>query len=106
MRSMALTASAASLMAQFRVEHRPSRPLVDVAVGGDGDDQHVAEPAGGLQMADMAEVQEVERAVRLDDGLAGAAALLAHGGDVGQGPDLVARAGGPAGPRPDQLGDA
>ena len=89
--SIALTASAASLTAtqstysqrrqhfgaQFGVEDRSARTLVDEAVGGNGNDQHVAEPARGFKMAHMAEMQEIERPVRLHDGLAELAKLPA-----------------------------
>ena len=84
------------LGAQFGVEHRAAGTLVDETVGGDGDDQHVAELAGGFEMADVAEMQEIERTVGLDHGLAGAPALLAGGRDLGQGPHLAARAWRPA----------
>src|SRR5579862_8558937 len=49
--------------AQFRIEHRAAGTLVDETVGGDGDDQHVAELTGGFEMAHVAEMQEIERAV-------------------------------------------
>jgi hypothetical protein len=58
-------------------------------------------------MADVAEMQEIERAVRLDHGLAGAPGLLAGRRDLGQGPHLVARAWRPADRRlRDQFCDA
>ena len=47
------------------VEHRPARPFVDEAVGGNGHDEHVAEAARRLEMAHMAEVEEIEAAMRL-----------------------------------------
>ena len=80
------------LGAQFGVEHRTAGTLVDETVGGDSDDQHVAELASGLEMTHVTEMQEIERPVRLDDGLAGAPALLAGRRDLGQGPDLFPRA--------------
>jgi len=57
-------------------------------------DQHVAELAGGFEMADVAEMQEIERAVRLDHGLAGAPACLAGRRDLGQGRTLSRGLGG------------
>ena len=92
MRSIALTASARVINrdpidiferrqhfgAQLGIEDRPARSLVDETIRRDGDDQHVAEFARGLQMADMAEMQEIKGAVRLNDGLAGGAQLLAR----------------------------
>ena len=95
------------LGAQFGVKHRASGTLVDETVGGDGDDQHVAELASGLEMTHVTEMQEIERPVRLDYGLAGAPALLAGRRDLGQGPDLFARALRTAGRRlVDQFYDA
>ena len=89
MRLIALTASGASLIAtqstyssvasisarSARGEHRPARPLVDEVVGRDGDDQHVAELARRLEMTHVAEMQQVERAVRLHHAAAGLAQL-------------------------------
>src|SRR5580704_11994106 len=80
------------LGAQLGVKHRASGTFVDETVGGDGDDQHVAELASGLEMTHVTKMQEIKRPVRLDYGLAGAPALLAGRRDLGQGPDLFARA--------------
>ena len=105
--SIALTASGASLIAtqstycqrrqhfgaQHLVEHRTARALVDEAVGGDGDDQHVAELAGGFEMADMAEMQQIECPCACTTVLPACAQLLRDGGDLGERADLVARAG-------------
>jgi hypothetical protein len=49
------------------VEHRPPRPLVDKPVGGDRYHQHVAEAAGGFEVAHVPQMQEIEGAVRLYD---------------------------------------
>ena len=49
------------------MKDRPVRALVDEAVGRHGDDQDVAELAGLLEMADVADVQRVEDAVAVDD---------------------------------------
>ena len=64
------------LGAQLGVEHRPAGPLVDEAVGSHGHDQHVAELAGGFEMAHVAEMEEVERAVGLHDCLTRATVLF------------------------------
>lgn len=44
-----------------------ARAFVDKTVGGDGDDQHSPKPAGGVEVADVADVQEVEAAVTQHD---------------------------------------
>jgi len=44
----------------------------------------------------VAEMEEIERAMSLNDGLSGAPALIANRRDLGQGPDLLARACRPA----------
>ena len=79
--------------AQFGVEDRSARTLVDEAVGGNGNDQHVAEPARRFEMAHMAEMQEIERAVRLHDGLAELAKLRRDLRYLFEGAHLVARSG-------------
>ena len=95
------------LGAQFGVEHRAAGPLVDETVGRHGDDQHVAELAGGFEMAHMAEMKQIERAMGLDDGLAGAAQSARRSPRPRRGPDLLARACRTADWRlPDQLCDA
>ena len=95
------------LGAQFGVEHRAARTLVDETIGRHGDDQKIAELAGRFEVAHMAEMQQIECAVRLDDGLPGAARLLADRGDLVERSDLFARAGRAADRRlPDQLCDA
>ena len=106
MRSIALTASAASLIAtqstyssvaSISARNSPlntgrSRPLVDEAICGDRNDEHVAKFAGGLQVTNMAQVEEIECSVRLYDDLTGAAALFTDRSDFRHGPDLVPRA--------------
>ena len=91
MRSIALTASAASLMATqstyssvASISARSSAlntgrpgPLLTKRSAVTVTIEHVAKLAGGFEMADMAEMQQVEGAVRLHDCLAGAPCLLA-----------------------------
>ena len=77
---------------QLAIEHRPSRPLVDEAICSDRNDEHVAKFAGGLQVTNMAQVEEIECSVRLYDDLTGAAALFTDRSDFRHGPDLVPRA--------------
>ena len=55
------------LGAEVLGEDRTVGALVDEAVGGDGNDENVAELAGLLKMADVADVQRVENAVTKDD---------------------------------------
>ena len=81
------------LSAQALREHWPAGPLVDEAVRRDRDHQDVAQFARRLEVADMAHVEKVEGAVRVDDGLAGP---LEARGDLGQlveRPHLVSRSG-------------
>ena len=58
------------LRSQRLGEHRPSRPLVHEAIGGQRDDEHVAETPRRLEMAHMAQVKQVECAVGLRDDFA------------------------------------
>ena len=51
------------------IEDWTARTFVDEAVRSYGDDENVAELAGGFQMTKMAEMKKIERAVRLNDGL-------------------------------------
>src|SRR5208282_415886 len=95
------------LRAQLGIEYRPPWALVDEAVSRHRDDQHVAQLTGGLEMAHVSEMQQIESAVSLHDGLAGAPTLIGYCGDFGQASDLIAWAGRSAKRRPaDQLCDA
>jgi len=58
------------LGAQGAGEGRPIRAFVDELVRRDGDDQDVAVLAGLLEMPDVADVQQVEHAVAVDDAFA------------------------------------
>jgi glycosyltransferase involved in cell wall biosynthesis len=57
--------------------------LGDGGIAGQRDDEHVPELPGELQVADVAGVYDVEAAVALHDGAAGAAQLLPYGGQLG-----------------------
>ena len=48
-------------------ERRPVRPLVDMLVGRDGDDEHVAHRPGFFEVPQVADVEQVEHAVAMDD---------------------------------------
>src|SRR5262249_56844326 len=48
-------------------ERRPADALVDEPVGGEGDDEHVAELAGLLEVSDVSDVEQVEHPVAVDD---------------------------------------
>ena len=63
--------------------------FVDELVGRHGHDQHVAELPGGLQVANMADVQKIEHAVAMDDDLGPAAIVLHEFGEFFQRGDLV-----------------
>src|SRR5258708_20285439 len=51
-------------------EHRPARAFVDERVGGDRDHEDIAVAARRLEMADMADMEQVESAMRQNDGAA------------------------------------
>ncbi len=53
--------------AQLFVEIRPARPLVDMLVRGNGDDQHLAQRLGLLQMNNVPGKNQIENSVRLHD---------------------------------------
>src|SRR5262249_16234033 len=65
-------------------------PLVDEPIRGDRHHQHIAELAGGLEMADVSDVKQVERAVRLYDPHPRLAEPLHDRSQVLDRPDLVA----------------
>ena len=118
--SMALTASGASLMATqstyssvASISARNSAlktgrpgPLLTKRSAVTVTISDIAELAGGLEMADMAEMQQIEGAVRLNDDPPGMPRLLGNGGKLRHSADLVTRtAGSPDPRRTDQLGD-
>ncbi len=89
-----------SLCTESLFEHRPVRAFVDKLVGSHGHDQHIAELPGGLQITDVADVQEIENAVAMDDDPGLAAVLLQELGEFLQRCDLVTHPNLP--PRPEQ----
>ena len=75
---------------QGRREDRPVGPLVDVDVLGDGDEEHVGLAPRGLDVADVAHVQEVEDPVAEGDREPLPAEALGEFREAVDGGDLVA----------------
>ena len=71
-------------------ERRAVGALVDEPVGGEGDDEDVAELAGLLEVADVADVEQVEHAVAVDDPAALGAETLQGRGQLVERADLGA----------------
>jgi hypothetical protein len=68
---------------RFR-EHGPSRAFVHEAIRRDGHDQHIAKAPGGFQMPNMSKMQEIKRAMRLNNSAAARAKFSRPGCELGE----------------------